>query len=390
MAGDFFHAVFTPPSKISQGLPPQQNFGFPLEKNCGKFSKCFRYFIHSAPPTEISAALAKTCGLHPPVKSCIMETHDRKGSPWLIGTALPFQSESIKKEVTRLTQTKKIGTRWIVLLATLLLCVSSMLLSASAAGGYQFPEHAAPVNLTLDGQAVLSGEAAIIDSVTYVPLRSFAELAGADAITWNASTQTATVKKGTMTLTVTDGASYIVASGRYFYTSQRVLNINDRLFVPVRPLAKAFCMDLTWNASTRTVVLKSTRKTLISGDQFYNANDLYWLSRIISAEAGGESLYGQIAVGNVVLNRVAHKQFPNTIYGVIFDRVGGTQFTPVALGTIYRTPTASSVIAAKICLEGTSISNEILFFMNPRISTSNWISKNRPFAFTIGNHDFYK
>lgn len=289
-----------------------------------------------------------------------------------------------------MTQTKKIGTRWIVLLTTVLLCVSSMLTSVSAADGYQFPEHAAPVNLTFEGQAVLSGEAAIINSVTYVPLRSFAELAGADSITWNPSTKTATVKKGATTLTVTDGAYYIVASGRYFYTSQKVLNINNRLFVPVRPLAKAFCIDVDWNANSRTVVLTSTGKTLVSGAQFYNSDDLYWLSRIINAEAGGESLYGQIAVGNVVLNRVAHKQFPNTVYGVIFDRVGGVQFTPVALGTIYRTPSASSIIAAKICLEGTSISNEILFFMNPRISTSNWISKNRPFAFTIGNHDFYK
>ena len=324
------------------------------------------------------------------MKSCIMETHDRKGSRWGSTNPLPFRSESNIKEVTKLTQTKKIGTRWIVLFTTVLLCVSSLLTSVSATSGYQFPANAASVNLTLDGQSILVGEAAIIDSVTYVPLRSFAELAGADSITWNASTKTATVKKGTMTMTVTDGAYYIVASGRYFYTSQKVLNINNRLFVPVRPLAKSFCMDLTWNANTRTVILKSTGKTLVSGAQFYNADDLYWLSRIINAEAGGESLYGQIAVGNVVLNRVAHKQFPNTIYGVIFDRVGGVQFTPVALGTIYRNPTASSVIAAKICLEGTSISNEILFFMNPRISTSNWISKNRPFAFTIGNHDFYK
>ena len=99
---------------------------------------------------------------------------------------------------------------------------------------------------------------------------------------------------------------------------------------------------------------------------------------------------GQIAVGNVVLNRVRSKSYPNTIYGVIFDRKNGTQFSPVALGTIYQKPTASAVIAAKICLEGYTLSNDILFFMNPRIATNNWISKNRPYAFTIGNHRFYR
>ena len=117
---------------------------------------------------------------------------------------------------------------------------------------------------------------------------------------------------------------------------------------------------------------------------------MYWLSRIISAEAKGESFLGQMAVGNVVLNRVAHPSYPNTIYGVIFDRKHGTQFSPVSYGTIYQAPTESAVIAAKICLEGYTLSDEILFFYNPRIASTNWIAQNRPYAFTIGNHRFYK
>ena len=45
----------------------------------------------------------------------------------------------------------------------------------------------------------------------------------------------------------------------------------------------------------------------------YSENDLYWLSRIIEAEASGESFNGKIAVGNCVLNRVKSSEFPNTI-----------------------------------------------------------------------------
>jgi N-acetylmuramoyl-L-alanine amidase len=272
--------------------------------------------------------------------------------------------------------------------SALALALSFTVLSVGASG-YRFPEGAVPVGITLDGETVLQGEAVIIRSVTYVPLRSFAEMAGADSIEWNAKTATATVTKGSVRMEITDGGYYIVASGRYFYTPEPVLNISDRLFVPIRPLAKCFSLDLQWDGASRTVALRTTGKTLTPGSAYYDAEDLYWLSRIISAESAGESLYGQIAVGNVVLNRVAHRQFPNSVYGVIFDRVGGVQFTPVAIGTIYRTPSARSVIAAKICLEGYSISEDILFFMNPRIATSNWISKNRPFAFRIGNHDFY-
>lgn len=254
---------------------------------------------------------------------------------------------------------------------------------------YVFPEGSASVNVTLDGKAILEGKAAIINSVTYVPLRDFSVIMGAESVKWNEHTRTATVKSGAVTLYVTDGGYYISALDRYFYTGEKVLNINGRLFVPIRTLSKVFSLNVDWNAQTRTAVLTSTGKTLKSASSYYNANDLYWLSRIIYAEAGGESLEGQIAVGNVVLNRKAHPSYPNTVYGVIFDRKGGTQFTPVAIGTIYKTPSNVAVIAAKICLEGTTVSTKALFFMNPRIATSNWISRNCKFLFTIGNHDFY-
>ena len=262
-------------------------------------------------------------------------------------------------------------------------------LSASAGKIYDFPEGSSPVNVSINGEQALIGEAAIINSTTYVPLRSFSELMGADSISWNAKTSTATVTKGELEIHVTGGALYIGANGRYFFTVQRILNINGRLFVPVRPIAKAFSAEVDWDGDTKTVLVSTTGKPLSAGSSFYSSDDLYWLARIIYAEAGGESLVGQIAVGNVVMNRKDSKQYPNTIYGVIFDRKGGTQFSPVSMGTIYNTPSQTSIIAAKICLEGYSVDKEILFFMNPRIATSNWISKNRPFAFTIGRHDFY-
>ncbi len=262
---------------------------------------------------------------------------------------------------------------------------------AASAGGIteRAVPNGAPVNVTIDGKAALKGQAVIINSVTYVPLRSFSELMGADEISWNAKTNTASVKKGAMTMYVTSGALYISANDRYFFTVEKILNVSGRLYVPIRAIAEAFSASVSWDANSRTVAVKTSGKTLVSGSKFYNSDDVYWLSRIISAEASGESLQGKIAVGSVVLNRKESRQYPNTIYGVIFDRKGGTQFTPVASGTIYKTPTKESIIAAKICLEGYNIDDAILFFMNPKIATSNWISKNRPYAFTIGNHAFY-
>lgn len=255
---------------------------------------------------------------------------------------------------------------------------------------YDFPDGSATVSLYFSGRQILAEESAIIDSVTYVPVRAFSEQMGADSISWNASSRTATVKKGSVSINIKDGASYIEASGRILYSPTGVKNINDRLFVPIRPLASALSRDIEWDGATRSVLISDSASAFVSGDRFYNDTDLYWLSRIISAEARGEPMAGKIAVGNVVLNRKRSASYPNTVYGVIFDRKHGTQFSPVSYGTIYNTPTAESIIAAKICLEGYSLSDEILFFVNPKYATSNWISKNRPFAFRIGNHYFYK
>lgn len=254
---------------------------------------------------------------------------------------------------------------------------------------YKFPNDAASVQIEIDGIKVLEGEAAILDSVTYVPIRSFSELLGADDISWNSSTSTATVTNGSTTIRVRDRLNYLEADGRYFYSSASVRNIDDRLFVPIRSIAKAFCVEVTWDSTRRTVVLTRTGETLVCGAEYYDPDELYWLSRIISAESSGEPLIGKIAVGNVVMNRKSSALYPNTIYGVIFDRRGGTQFSPVSIGTIYKAPTAESILAAKICLEGYSVDNEIMFFMNPRIATNNWISNNRVFAFRLGNHYFY-
>ena len=278
----------------------------------------------------------------------------------------------------------------VAFLLSAIIIVSVFSVGASAADkGIAFPQGSSDVAIYMGGERVLAGRSALIDSVTYVALRDFCKLVGGCSVDWDAKTRTAVVTKGTRVVTATAGDLYVYEAGRCFYTANPIRIISDTMFVPVRAIAKALGVEVDWDNTARAVTLKKTGVMPASGAEFYNADDLYWLSRIISAEAKGESLLGQMAVGNVVLNRKASSQYPNTVYGVIFDRKNGVQFSPVALGTVYQKPTASSVIAAKICLEGYTLSEDILFFMNPRIATNNWIAKNRQFEFRIGNHDFY-
>lgn len=93
------------------------------------------------------------------------------------------------------------------------------------------------------------------------------------------------------------------------------------------------------------------------------ASDLDLLSRLITAEAGGESYNAQVAVGAVVVNRVKSSSFPNSISDVINEKTNGFyQFTPILNGNINRPAQESAIRAAKEALNGNDPTNNALFF----------------------------
>jgi N-acetylmuramoyl-L-alanine amidase len=207
---------------------------------------------------------------------------------------------------------------------------------------------------------------------------------GPSSVIW--TPYTATVMAPNLVIYATVGEQYIIANGRYLFVPDGCLLANGSMFVPIRALAKAYDATVSWDPEAKVVHVTRGSGAIAPGSVYYNDNDVYWLSRIIHAEARGESLEGKIAVGNVVLNRVASPQYPDTIRDVIFDRAHGVQFTPAATGAIYNTPSEESVIAAKIALDGGNTAGKSLFFAN---TAKCWAAKARPFEMTIGNHYFY-
>ena len=123
-----------------------------------------------------------------------------------------------------------------------------------------------------------------------------------------------------------------------------------------------------------------------SSSNYVSDNDAKLLARIINAEARGESYVGQVSVGAVVLNRVAHPSFPNTIAGVIFQ---DGAFTAVVDGQwdaeMYNTPYK----AAQDALNGWDPTGGAIYYYNPAKTTNNWIYS-RPVITTIGKHVFAK
>lgn len=122
-----------------------------------------------------------------------------------------------------------------------------------------------------------------------------------------------------------------------------------------------------------------------SGSSTSNAN-VNLLARLISAEARGEPYTGQVAVGAVVLNRVDHPSFPNTISGVIYQKGA---FTCLTDGQWDKPVADSAYKAARDALNGWDPSGGAIYYFNPATATSNWIWS-RPAITTIGKHRFCK
>lgn len=135
---------------------------------------------------------------------------------------------------------------------------------------------------------------------------------------------------------------------------------------------------------TQTLKALGITTSTSTGQTASRDEDLYLLARIISAEARGEPYEGQVAVGAVVLNRVRHPSFPNTIAGVIFQPLA---FSAVDDGQFDEPITDSSWRAAEDAMNGWDPSNGCLYYYNAEKSTSKWIFT-RQVMLEIGKHRF--
>lgn len=121
-----------------------------------------------------------------------------------------------------------------------------------------------------------------------------------------------------------------------------------------------------------------------SSDGSAAQGDVYLLARLISAEARGEPYIGQVAVGAVVLNRVEHPSFPNSMSGVIYQ---SGAFSCLYDGQFDQPIADSAYRAAREALAGADPTGGAIYYFNPATATSKWIWS-RPQMLTIGNHIF--
>ena len=250
-------------------------------------------------------------------------------------------------------------------------------LTALVLGTFLFTGAAQGASFSVNGSSADLGSTVVHDCTTYVSLRTAAQsLLPGVSVSWNNGR--AVVAGNNFTLTAYPGESVMTYNGVQLPLSSPIRMENWHTLVPIRPLAALLGSEVNWDASTGRISLSTS-----------GSSELYWLSRIISAESQGEPLEGKIAVGNVVLNRVDSPLFPNSIYDVIFDSRWGGQFEPVSNGTIYNTPTDESVLAARLCLADVNTAGESLYFLAPALTNNHWTMESRTYVTTIGTHWFY-
>ena len=146
-------------------------------------------------------------------------------------------------------------------------------------------------------------------------------------------------------------------------------------------------------------VLTAILLALIVFIAFFNTNeefaqngsqtsDIQLLARAINGEARGEDYEGQVAVGAVILNRVKHPDFANTIAGVIYEPGA---FTAVSDGQINHPIDESSTVykAARDAMNGWDPTNGCVYYFNPNTATNKWIWS-KTIVKTIGKHNFCK
>lgn len=135
------------------------------------------------------------------------------------------------------------------------------------------------------------------------------------------------------------------------------------------------------DATLKALGIHSTSSSATSSS---GSSDLNLLAKVISAEARGEPYSGQVAVGAVILNRINHPSFPNSLSAVVYEPGA---FTCMVDGQIDQPIADSAYNAARDALNGSDPTGGAIYYFNPATATSSWIWS-RPLITIIGSHRF--
>ncbi len=244
---------------------------------------------------------------------------------------------------------------------------------------YHFISH-----VKVNGESIEDPTTMMVGDTTYVAVRDMVSaLFPLATYTWEE--ELLIISDASFLLEARLGDLYISVNERYFYVPDGIFLQDGNTMLPLRILCTALGATTNWLPMTGDISIDQTAPPVVHGDLYYNEDDLYWLSRIISAESKNQPLAGKIGVGTVIMNRVESTRYPDNIKDVIFQT---NQFTPAATGSVYNTPTEDSIIAAKLVLDGARETGDSIFFNV--VGLDSWAANTKTYVTTIADHSFYR
>ncbi len=190
-----------------------------------------------------------------------------------------------------------------------------------------------------------------------------------------------------------EGLPYICINHRYFWADYGFVLLDGRVCVPVSLAERLFHAEAYVGNGAIYLYTEGMYLTPDDPDYYahaYGAENWDWLTRVVYAEGYRESLEGKVAIANVVLNRVNHPNYPDTVKEVVFDTVGGLQFAVVKGDELYEQPDLAARIAAALALDGENKIGDCQFFVSPAGAKTEWFDRNLDFYCAIGNQNFYR
>jgi N-acetylmuramoyl-L-alanine amidase len=250
-------------------------------------------------------------------------------------------------------------------------------------------------SMTIDGKkAQLDDSVLMQDGRLFVPVIHVVGMFGA-TVTWDQDNEAVTINTAAgEKLVLSNGVPVVYFNEARYRMDMAPFMADGRMYVPLRDVAELTQATVKWHADTQVAELTSVQSTedvvrsiLDNEAEPFTEDDFRLLAKLTQVEAGYETYEGQLAVANVVLNRVKDSRFPNSIYDVIYS---GKQFPVAHNGLLDKSkPNASVLRAAKDALNGKNNVEGAVYFFNPKVSKGSFWT-NLKVVDTIGTHRFAK
>jgi N-acetylmuramoyl-L-alanine amidase len=248
------------------------------------------------------------------------------------------------------------------------------------------------VSVVVDGkEAQLDDPVKLMDGRLFVPVAQLGRLFGA-SVEWNPEVEEITIHTADDDeIVLGNGVPVVSFNDKRYMMDTAPFLTEGRTYIPLRHVAALMDAKVNWDADEMLVELVRVEEvdldSMFSEAEEYTEEEFMLLAKLVQVEAGHESYEGQLAVANVILNRVKHSKFPNSIHDVIYS---GKQFPPAHNGLLDKSQPNDSVLkAVKDALNGKNNVEDAVYFFNPKVSKGSFWNRLEVIE-TIGNHRFAK